>query len=789
MAIADDISIDVSGNIRRAVAKASMNNYTTIALHRFLGGLSDDASSAGDDYVDASRPVASERQGADNYIIIKPPFNIDADLAEHIYGGTILQTNGDERWDPVTVLAAPSTPIEIIQNEVPVTPNFFQSGINADTANGVSHKFLLKVRSAAADIDGRRFVVQGRPWGKQHSEFKINGSDIGVNVAALSASDDSNNVTAEATIESYTTIVNLTQGYRQLDVDNNGTPEEYYSEWDRAAYTKNDLYERAKWLSGMPRTEDICADTGSDFAIGNGTITEQGQAFSNGVNATFPRRLKVDLKKTGSPTGTITANIYTHSGTFGTSSVPTGATLLASATIDVSKLDTAYREVQFGFQTAVSLTASTNYVVALTYAGGDASNYVQVRGLATTGTHAGNRSQKVGTWSASANDDLKFNLETCGSLYGLPGNIFRGVTHQVALTTPRTGSFAANERVTWTGGTGQMLAIDSVATGTKMWIQVLSGVAPTTGLTITGASTATATTTGTALERDTPQKGALPFIGQSTGSALFGGHGTGIQLADLTSADRLRNLNNDLMTPPNNVQFTVSGLVSGEDYVLIAPLAYFLQYDNEAGGGSWTDGETLTFSGAGTAKLLQVQDEGTTGYMWVRMLTGAVPADNESITGGASSKTANVNQAPQPEIDHEQLTLSGTLNGGTVTSVVVSEAIPSWTPATGNVRIRRDSGRTTTHPYSAVNTGTKTFTITSHSFVADPATTGTGVCVAPIDKLATATSHSFTGVYTSDVSLFFRRRDGGASPTKPQEQAITLASTGGSITAIRQSDE
>lgn len=34
MAIADDISVDVSGNIRRAVAKSAMNNYTTIAIPR-----------------------------------------------------------------------------------------------------------------------------------------------------------------------------------------------------------------------------------------------------------------------------------------------------------------------------------------------------------------------------------------------------------------------------------------------------------------------------------------------------------------------------------------------------------------------------------------------------------------------------------------------------------------------------------------------------------------------------------------------------------------------------------
>lgn len=201
MAIADDISVDVSGNIRRAVAKSAMSNYTTIQLHRFLGGLSDDASSAGDDYHDASRPIASDRT-ADNYITIKPPFNVDADLMEHIYGGSLIQANGDERWDPVTVLAPASTPIDVMQNGAPIAPSaWFRGGINADAANGISHKFCVKVRTAAADIDGRRLLVQTRNWGYQNSEFRLNGTEIGVNVAALSGNADSNNVTAEATIE------------------------------------------------------------------------------------------------------------------------------------------------------------------------------------------------------------------------------------------------------------------------------------------------------------------------------------------------------------------------------------------------------------------------------------------------------------------------------------------------------------------------------------------------------------------------------------------------------------
>lgn len=65
-------------------------------------------------------------------------------------------------------------------------------------------------------------------------------------------------------------------------------------------------------------------------------------------------------------------------------------------------------------------------------------------------------------------------------------------------------------------------------------------------------------------------------------------------------------------------------------------------YDTESGG-PFTEGETLTFGGGGTALLLALNDQGTTGTLYCQRLTGDAPADNESITGGTSSATANVN--------------------------------------------------------------------------------------------------------------------------------------------------
>lgn len=151
-------------------------------------------------------------------------------------------------------------------------------------------------------------------------------------------------------------------------------------------------------------------------------------------------------------------------------------------------------------------------------------------------------------------------------LYGLDGELFRGITHEIPVDNP-TGTFAAYESLSWSSGTAQILAIDSTTSATKIWIQLLTGSAPTDGMTLTGASTATADVNGSVTSRTVPNC----FLGQSTGSALIGAYGIGVEAADLTSNDKLFDLNNVQQTPPNLVTFTVAGLINGEDRVLVGP--------------------------------------------------------------------------------------------------------------------------------------------------------------------------------------------------------------------------
>ena len=158
---------------------------------------------------------------------------------------------------------------------------------------------------------------------------------------------------------------------------------------------------------------------------------------------------------------------------------------------------------------------------------------------------------------------------TAETIHGMNGELFRGITHSFNYTGEATGPFQEDETLSWgtgaTAGTGIILALDDDGTTGNLYIQLLTGVAPSG--TVTGGTSSATAITGTVTARSVSPE----FIGASTGSAIIGAYGIGIEAADLTNSDQLFDLTNTLRVPPNNVQFTVSGLEVGEDYVLVGP--------------------------------------------------------------------------------------------------------------------------------------------------------------------------------------------------------------------------
>lgn len=615
------------------------NYVTTIELHRWLGDLADDASQAtADDFLDITRDTPSDRS-TDNIITLLNGYNIDQGTSEYIYNGSIIQTNGDEIYDGILVYANPDLHMEIIQNGANIANDFWNTvqfndgginpsgyrGLNRDEANGIAMRFMVRTRTAAADIDGTRLITHTREWGKSYSEFRINGTSRGNNVSALTYVDDLNNdeTIGNMTSSPYTLVVNDSVGYNLMDVDNNLTDEGYYSRWDLNGAGINDLYQRMKYLSRRGET---------------------------------------------------------------------------------------------------------------------------------------------------------------ATLYGIEGQIFRGITHQVAVTGQGAPDWSPFEPVSWTGGTGQMLAVDDINASTKIWIQLLTGVAPTNTQPITGGTSgASANCSGTPVERVL----AFPFCGQSTGSALIGAYGFGVDELDLSASDSVIDLlTANPITPPNNVTFTLGNLISG-DQALVTERGYRFAYDGGTTG--WAVGETLTFTTpAGTARLNKIIDNGATGQIWIGpMLSGDPPTDNSTVDGATGN--GDVAGSVVAAANLGQLTLNGALSGAAVTSVVVTGTIPLDTPATGTIRILRVNGAYTRHPYSAW--ATSTFTITSHNFSSNNAANGANVHISYIDDTSAGATMTFTGVYQADRTMFFRVRNGsGGTPIKTSEGTGTLGNAGGSANASRIDD-
>ena len=569
MAMVDaDWSVDrATGNIRYIGddhGGASPSYATVLEFHRWLQDKADDAVSSGDDEIDITDTDPSSRS-TDNIITLKGTYNIDDGASEHLYDGSIKQNGGNDIYSGFVNFGNVET-IQIIQNGAVLTDDWWNqilAGADPRSATGISHRFLLKVRTGGTDIDGKKVIGISRRFGYTYSEFTVASATEGNNVLALSEVTDLNNATAEATVATYTSITNTTEGYNLIDVDNNGVDEAYYSEWDANTPTNsiNDLYERAKYL------------------------TREG---------------------------------------------------------------------------------------------------------------------------------------TAETLYGLNGELFRGITHELTHGT-LTGTFDAANPVTWTGGTGQVLASNG---SNKLWIQLLTGTAPANGTLIsqTVPDAASATTNA---DPD-PRPSSFPFIGQSTGSAIIGGYGVGIQTNDLTNSDTLFDLTNTSVNPPNNVTFTVGGLVSGEDRVLVA----------EASGTDANGDPAINQGQFGLNTAL------TTDNITSVVIDATIPGDTPS------SGTIRVvdNNGFDRRLEYSSYT------GSTFT---ISSTDGQEDFATVNANATNDV-------YISY--------IDELASGANPATA------------------SYTAVYSGDRNLVVIVRDGGGSPIKQFISAATFGSANTTVTAIRTSD-
>jgi hypothetical protein len=243
---------------------------------------------------------------------------------------------------------------------------------------------------------------------------------------------------------------------------------------------------------------------------------------------------------------------------------------------------------------------------------------------------------------------LTRNGATTDDIYGLDGELFRGITHSietVAAASPGAFVEGGATNLSWgtgaTAGTGKILAYDS--TDKLTYIQLLTGVVPGNGIVLTqGANTAT-TISSPVVEKPI----SVPFCGQSTGTSLVGAYGFSLEYADLAVNDKITALDGTTRQPPNNVTFTVSGILSGWR-VLVGPEdgASGLKYDQLT--------STIQLVGAGVTSVI---------------FTEAAPANTPTTNGTIRIHRADGSYTRHPYTTYTAGTKTFTLTSSTDFSI------------------------------------------------------------------------------------------------------------------------
>ena len=241
MAFFDDYSLTRNGANYDLRHVSGTTRYSVLEAYRAIQALGDDGTFQGDDENDILQNNLATRQ-TDQAITFINGMNIDDASAQFIFGGSITQLGGDERYSG----------IDLQFLVTPFTANVYmdQDGTRVDlpvpTGNSVtdSLSFLVKVREAGADIASGDLRFYTRDLGNVYSDLAVNVAAGGQTTVFLGPGQDSNvnaadgaiyaAILADLTIElgSFTDDANNGNGVQNYDVrvtvGNSRTPAEVY---------------------------------------------------------------------------------------------------------------------------------------------------------------------------------------------------------------------------------------------------------------------------------------------------------------------------------------------------------------------------------------------------------------------------------------------------------------------------------------------------------------------------------------------------------------------------------
>lgn len=231
-------------------------------------------------------------------------------------------------------------------------------------------------------------------------------------------------------------------------------------------------YEVEIYSPGMPsEVVDSCSEANANQPFNtlglNTSRWRYGQSFTG--DGKKIGSVEFYLSKNGSPTGDIWAEVWSHSGTFGTSSI--GDTLLATSdVISAATVPTSFNLVELFFSGAdqITLANSTRYVIVLVYESGNFSNHLLMNKNSGGNPHPGNTvsADSGGTWSFESFADTIFYVH---SVEELPELIITALsaTDPGFLNeddNPDTDPFTSGDQMSYTVQSG-----DELPEGTYNW--------------------------------------------------------------------------------------------------------------------------------------------------------------------------------------------------------------------------------------------------------------------------------------------------------------------------------
>lgn len=194
-----------------------------------------DFTVSGDDNVLLSSPNPSTSEALGTIITLldhttdySVRYNIDDTAAQYFFGGSIEQQNASaqlERYSGLIVLgsvANTATTLQVLQNNALVTEFW------GDVANGWNQtdsstllRILVKTYVGGAETDNSIINVKAAHWGDTNAIWTTT-LGLGEKVAAINTFGDSQNDTAEATVNTWGSIATQLEGIDDIDVDGNG---------------------------------------------------------------------------------------------------------------------------------------------------------------------------------------------------------------------------------------------------------------------------------------------------------------------------------------------------------------------------------------------------------------------------------------------------------------------------------------------------------------------------------------------------------------------------------------